>query len=159
MTNKITRVLSCSSVIILTLLLYSSISYADIFVISRQTANIRSEPTTNSSALQQAHKGDWFLYLGSNSTNRWREIELPDGRNGWVYYSLGRVEDDNYLNNISTSSDISSPGASFDIARLEIHFINVRQGDCTLIIAYDDNNNKAAILCSNSCCSPFTDRL
>ncbi len=107
--------------------------FADVFVISRSTANIREFPTTESEIIEQAHKNDWFIYLGSNGTNKWRKIELSDGRNGWVYYTLGRVQGQ-YI-----STD-------FEIDKLEIHVINVQQGDCTLIVAVGKNGEKQALL-------------
>lgn len=133
-------------ILVLLLLFSAGISYADIFVISRN-ANIRELPTTtDSNIIERAEKGDWFIYLGSNENNKWRKIELDDGREGWVYYTLGRIEDDNYLYSLSTSTDIETPEQSFDITKLEIHIINVRQGDSTLIVAHGANNKKATIL-------------
>ena len=128
-------------------LLFSlGLSYADVFVISRETANIRSQPTTTSSILQKAYKGDWFIYLGNSPDKKWRKIELPDGSEGWIYCTLGRIEDENYLGSLSTESHIASSDSGFDITRLEIHAINVRQGDSTLIVARGNSGEKAAIL-------------
>ncbi len=144
--GRIAMLRKASILLAIYFLLFSlGVSYADIFVISRETANIRSQPTTTSSILQKAHKGDWFIYLGNSPDNKWRKIERPDGSEGWIYYTLGRVEDENYLDNLSTASDIASSGSEFDITRLEIHAINVRQGDSTMIVARG-NNEKASIL-------------
>ena len=128
------------------LLLISSTSHAEIFVISKKNANVRLEPTTKSPTLLKAHKDDWFVYLGSNPDNKWRQVELPDGRPGWIYRTLGRVEDDNYIDTTSPLAPSPTPDGEFTISRLEIHTINVKQGDSTLIVAYDVSNNKRAIL-------------
>jgi competence protein ComEC len=133
-------------IVILLIFSITSFSYADRFIITNKTANIRSEPNKNSTLLQKAHKGDWFIYLGNSTDNKWRKVELSSGSKGWVYYTLGRAEDDNYLDNLTPTSDISSPGTGFDISKLEIHVIDVRPGDSTLIVAYGENNQKAAIL-------------
>ncbi len=129
------------------ILFFVQTSYADIFVISRKSVNVRSEPTTRSSTIHKAQKGDWFLHLGNSPDNKWRNVELPDGRSGWIYYTLGRIEDDNYLNTSNdTPPDIILTPPEFDIVRLEVHVINVRQGDSTLIVAYGNDNQKVGLL-------------
>jgi competence protein ComEC len=135
-------------IIILFTLPISGVSIADIFIISKDYANIRSEPTTSSSILQKASKDDWFIYLGKSSDNKWGKIEMPDGEIGWIYSELGRIEDKNYLNNLLNNSDadIQPSVHGFAITRLEIHVINVRHGDSTLIIAHGNNGEKSAIL-------------
>ena len=112
--------------------------FAEVFVISRATANIRELSTTDSTILEQADKDDWFIYLGNSNDNKWRNIELPDGNTGWIYYTLGRIQE-NYTPPVVTD-------ATFEIDQLEIHIINVEQGDCTLIVAIGTGGEKTALL-------------
>ncbi len=128
-------------------LFFAQTSYADIFVVSKQKVNVRSEATTRSPIIQKTHKDDWFILLGNSADEKWRKVELPGGRSGWIFHALGTVEDDNYFDTLSdTPTDLIRTPSVFDITRLEIHIINVRQGDSTLIVAYGSDNQKAAIL-------------
>lgn len=128
------------------LLLTASTSAAEIFVVSKESANIRAQPTTASETRGKAQKGQWFVYLGSSPDNRWRNVELPDGRDGWIYYTLGRIEDDNYPESLSTGTGLAVSGPTFGIDRLAIHVINVRQGDSTLVVAHGAGGKTAAML-------------
>lgn len=111
-------------------------TFAEVFEISRAHVNIRKQPTTSSEIIGKAHQSEWFVYLGSSSDNKWRHIELPNGENGWIYYTLGKVKDD-YTSILEEL---------FKIKKLEIHIINVHQGDSTLIIAEGKNGEKASLL-------------
>jgi len=132
----------CSLVIFTLLSFVPILSHADIFVVSKQSANVYSEANTRSSILQNAKRGDWFIYLESSQDNKWRKVELKEG-NGWIYYTNGRIEEDSYLDSIYSTT---SPTCDFDIVTLEIHVINVGQGDSILIVARGGEGKMSSIL-------------
>lgn len=124
----------------------ANLSHADIFVISKQSANVYSEADVDSSILEKAKKGDWFIYLGRSDNNKWRKVELPEGTEGWLYYTSGKIEEDNYLDSLYTSPPTPETPVGFDITKLEIHVINVGQGDSILIVANGNDNQRVAML-------------
>ncbi len=49
------------------------------------TANVRSDPSTNNPPIAQIFFGDQFVVLKSNGDGTWYLIQLKDGRQGWVF--------------------------------------------------------------------------
>ncbi|MCC6804496.1 MAG: SH3 domain-containing protein, partial [Anaerolineae bacterium] len=57
-------------------------------VISRQAVNMRSGPGTDNSVLAGVASGTTVLVLGFNDDGSWVNVQLDDGRTGWISVTL-----------------------------------------------------------------------
>ncbi len=64
--------------------------FATTVAVQRPTVNIRSEPTTRSSIVATARRGDRLALLDAEGS--WLKIRTADGKAGWVYSSLVKGE-------------------------------------------------------------------
>jgi hypothetical protein len=81
---------------------------------------VRSEPSSEGSIVGGLRPNERALYLGD--AHRHFHIRLPDGREGYVSKSWTRRE---------ASVD---PASATSLGKLELHFVDVGQGDSTLIV-------------------------
>lgn len=49
------------------------------------TANVRSDPSTNNAPIAQIFFGDQFVVVNKSGDGNWYLIQLKDGRRGWVF--------------------------------------------------------------------------
>ena len=56
------------------------------FVVIREQVNIRQDPSTSSPVLKAVRAGEKLRHLGQKGN--WHQVELTDGRKGWVYHTL-----------------------------------------------------------------------
>jgi uncharacterized protein YraI len=54
-------------------------------VIIASIANVRSGPSTDNPILTQVFKDEQYSVVASNVDGTWYEINLPDGRSGWIF--------------------------------------------------------------------------
>ena len=81
----------------------------------RHHVNVFEQASGQSNEIGELRVGQSFELVGSIS--RWHEVELPDGRNGFVSRSWTRV--------------VEEPGEDQD--ELVIHYLNVGAGTCTVV--------------------------
>ena len=122
--------------------LTSSLAFSQKYVqIEEEVVNIRFKPTTSSSIVGQAVLGQ--IFLRTDATNNWVEIELPSGENRWVYRSLVSLVTDYgaILQNVNISSlkDAlinAKERAQQDSFTKNIEFMNQEESEMFLLDKY-----------------------
>ena len=57
-------------------------------VVVAQTANIRTDPSTNNPPKMQVYYGDTFTVLASTADSSWFLVQFGDTSQGWIYHRL-----------------------------------------------------------------------
>jgi competence protein ComEC len=113
------------------LLLWPASVLAQAYVVDGAAApclRVRSDP--NASATQLACVAPSTRVTVQSSLPYWREIQLSDGTHGWVAKKFLRIENAAP----AAAGDAAIPSNAF----LEMHFIDVGQGDAIWIHTHDD---------------------
>lgn len=90
--------------------------------------NVRPEPDVSTDPIVCLTAGTAVTVVGT--VPYWRQIELPDGRRGWAAKKYLEPSEQPAI----SPADQSIPADAF----LEVHFVDVGQGDAIWIHTYDD---------------------
>jgi len=97
---------------------------------------IRELPTAQSPKIGQLKRGESLEYLGE--LPNWYEVRVAGDREGYVHKGWTRLIED--ASPDTGTEDTGTGGESVSqLGRLEIHFIDVGQGDSTLILCPNGN--------------------
>lgn len=69
-----------------------------VVITANNTVNIRESGNANAAVIAFAQPGDRFLMLAVSDDQAWVQIELPDGKIGWVALSVARIESESAKN-------------------------------------------------------------
>jgi len=102
-------------------------------------ATIKENPERLAEILQRASRGDEFELVSLNQTNGYYEVAVPGrAEPGWIYRTLVRrhrgapVAAGGTVASASTTPT-PTPAVSFTSGRLEVHIIDIGQGDAVLV--------------------------
>lgn len=98
--------------------------------------SIRALPDGNSAIIGKLKRGETVVYLGE--LPNWYEVRTPGNREGYVHKGWTRFIDDSAPGASAEESPSTAAGTP-QSGRLEIHFIDVGQGDSTLILCPNGN--------------------
>tara|TARA_B100001250_G_scaffold337687_1_gene304555 strand:+ start:92 stop:940 length:849 start_codon:yes stop_codon:yes gene_type:complete len=109
--------------------------------IEEEVVNIRFQPTTSSSIVGQAILGQ--IFLRTDATNNWIEIELPSGENRWIYRSLvslvtdyGAILQDVNIFSLKDALINAKERAQKDSFTQNIEFMNQQEEEMFLLDKY-----------------------
>lgn len=101
---------------------------ADYLIVSRDQTIVRDGPAGSFAEIARIAKDGVLPLAAPSLTNRWYSVTLPDGSPGWVYHSFARRYAGAPPGAPSGAGGLAAPSGS-----LEVHVINVGQGDAVLI--------------------------
>lgn len=100
-------------------------------IVVRRDVTVRHQPVSGSRPVDYVEPGDRLELLDSGSQrNGYYRVRLPNGREGWVYRSFVRRVD---------PGGSPTPPPPAPTGELQVHYIDVGQGDSTLVLCPNGN--------------------
>jgi len=94
----------------LALLIVPVAAQSDIYRVTSDVANVRTGHGIEYPIIGQVFQGSFFNILAYSPTANWVQIDLGNGRNGWVFAHLGEISRNNSNTPIVTTGNLGQGG-------------------------------------------------